>query len=509
MKKVCLLVTMLLFTVFLAFGTADCTADAAESTKMTRYEFIERIVGILSGKTSASDSIFGGETLKIKVSKNGKISVGSKKASVSAINNCMKKYGISRKQAEVMTEASLMGIVGKNTFTDIKRNINRTEAAVILAKADELIYGKEYCPKDGRRITEEDIRLTEEERITDLKKIKSASNRRWFIKAYLYGFMSGKSDGVYTHTRTLNPKAYPSRKTLTAMADRLINIEDRIAMSADWQVCRTEKMPKTAGYYKYIIDSFPNDYYDTSFNGVGRVGKDFFSEGYAGCTLKERTAKTNFNFVFPGEIEEFNALPYPSDYFGYEGLEFLPKNRNNEIPAGLVRASEEFYRYALNVDYRTVADDKEWRSVMKKYMTDDAIDEYISHCRDNKTIIECDRVAADLSSVYWYDGMYNCKVYAHMRIISDEPLKKGLDDDEKYGTLFPIRRGRELGDRYSRTTLGPVYMDYKLGEWTDYYFNTNSQRDMYGYLNTSCTVWDIMTDYTGDYPWLLFFPYKP
>ncbi len=96
-----------------------------------------------------------------------------------------------------------------------------------------------------------------------------------------------------------------------------------------------------------------------------------------------------------------------------------------------------------------------------------------------------------------------------MRIISDEPLKKGLDDDEKYGTLFPIRRGRELGDRYSRTTLGPVYMDYKLGEWTDYYFNTNSQRDMYGYLNTSCTVWDIMTDYTGDYPWLLFFPYKP
>ena len=504
-----LLASVLVLTVVI--GIIGCitpeNAQAAASNKMTRYQFIEKVVGKLNGKLSAIDSKFEGKKITVKTTKAGKVTVAGKSTSAATVKKYMNKYGITLKQAEVIAEAVSMGIIKASTFTTVKKNISRSEAAVILAKANELAHGKNMLAS-GHVLTDEEISVALNERITDIGKIKSAANREWFAKAYLFGYMSGKSDGAYTHTRTFSPKAYPTKATLEDMIERLYDSSKRVPLSSDWQVCRTTKLPKTAKYYKYIIDSFPNSYYDTSFNGVGSVGEAFFTEEYAGNDLLTRVRMKNFNFVYPSELEEFNALPYPSDIWCRQGMEFQDNNRNNEIPAGLVKSSVEFYTYALNVNYKTIENDKEWREVMSKYMTAAEIDTYIKHCKENKTIIECDKVAADLSACYWRDCQYNCKVYAHFKVVSDIPLKNNEDDDEKYGTLFPIARGRDLGDRYSRYALEPVYMDYKIGEWTDYYFNTDAESDMYGYLNTSCTTWGIMTDFTGDYPWLLEFPYR-
>ncbi len=500
-------VSVLVITIVI--GIIGCiTPDnvQAASNKMTRYQFIEKVVGKLNGKLSAIDSKFEGKKITVKTTKAGKVTVAGKSTSAATVKKYMNKYGITLKQAEVIAEAVSMGIIKASTFTTVKKNISRSEAAVILAKANELAHGKNMLAS-GHVLTDEEISVALNERITDIGKIKSAANREWFAKAYLFGYMSGKSDGAYTHTRTFSPKAYPTKATLEDMIERLYDSSKRVPLSSDWQVCRTTKLPKTAKYYKYIIDSFPNSYYDTAFNGMGVMGSKFFNNSF-NTKLKERVGMGNFCFVFPYEIEEYNSYPYPSDIWNMIGMQYEAENRNNDIPAGLVKSSVEFYTYALNVNYKTIKNDKEWRDVMSKYLDSDEIDTYIEHCIKNKTIIECDKVAADLSSCYCYDYEYNCKVYAHFRVISDEPLSKNLDDDEMYGTLYPIKRGRELGDRYSRYILEPLYMDYKMGEWTDYYFNTNAESDMYGYLNTSCTTWDIMIDYTGDYPWLLVHPYR-
>ena len=170
----------------------------------------------------------------------------------------------------------------------------------------------------------------------------------------------------------------------------------------------------------------------------------------------------------------------------------------------------EFYNYALNIDYRTIKDDKKWYKAMKKYLTEEEIDDYIKHCIENKTIIECDMVSADPSAVYWYDGDYNCKVYAHMRVVSDIPLEKGYtsgNDQDIYGYLYPVRRGYECGTLFTRTILSEMYMNYHMGEWVDFFFNTNGLSDSYGCLNCTNTSRGIMIDYTGFMPWLLKFPF--
>ena len=231
-----------------------------------------------------------------------------------------------------------------------------------------------------------------------------------------------------------------------------MNPSERFLLSSDYQILRTKKLPRNAKLYPYIVDSFPNAYYETGFNGM--TNKNFFDTGVGlgADSLKERMGRTSFSFVFPYEIEEFNSLEYPGDAFSYSNNVFTDTYRNN----------------------------------MRKYLSQNEIDDYIKHCKENKTIIECNLVAADRSSVYWYNGEYQCKVYAHMRIISDIPTETGKTmgtDQDIYGYLYPVKKGY------------------------DYYVNTSGCADFYGSLCCTNTERSIMIDYSGLYPWLVRFPF--
>ena len=108
------------------------------------------------------------------------------------------------------------------------------------------------------------------------------------------------------------------------------------------------------------------------------------------------------------------------------------------------------------------------------------------------------------------NGEYQCKVYAHMRIISDIPTETGKTmgtDQNIYGYLYPVKKGYESGTCFTRSVLGPLYLDYKPGEWLDYYVNTSGCADFYGSLCCTNTERSIMIDYSGLYPWLVRFPF--
>ena len=502
----------LAFCICLSLVTAlGGTKVQAASTKMTRLEFIKEVVKTLENEMSYTGSKFKGAKLTIVNNKSGKITVGGKDTTALKIKSYKTKFNVSLEDAQTIGAAISLGLMKATTFTTVKKNIKRSEAAIIMAKAHELVYGANNRP-DSEEFTQDDIDLVIKERITDIKKIKLSANRTWFAKAYLYGFIKGSSDGQYTHSRTFKPGAYPTKSTLTGMIDMLFHTDKRVKLSYDWQVCRTTKLPKTAYLYEYILDSFPNSYYDTEFNRHGNNSKDYFTTGAASGTLEERMSKGYLIFVRPSELVKFSSYDYDSLYkkYGFDGREFWNENRNMTIPTQLVKSAEEFYTYALNVDYKTIEKDKEWKKVMGKYLTETELNDYIKHCKENKTVITCDKVAADLSSVYWYDGEYQCKIYAHFKIVSDTPLSKGLYDTDKYGNLIPMREGLESGDRHFRGLLAERYMNYKIGTWTDFYFNASGTHpdDAYGCLNTSETTWDIMIDYTGNYPWLLNFPYR-
>jgi hypothetical protein len=495
MKKRRIIVIALVFA--LTVCAPSCIPVRAEE-KLTGLKFMESLVNEIEASGSRTD--IGIKNNISIISGKKTVSVNGKKIKSGTITKYASKYKLTKKEAAVCAVAVKLKLMAVSDIKKYKKAVTVGDAAVIISKAEEMLYGE---------IEAADVKYVIENRIADIGKVKTAAGKNALAKAYIRGYLEGKSPKPYSHLRLLEPKKKLDAKRAALIVTRLFNWGKRVKLSEDYQVTRTGNLPRNAEYYPYILDSYGNEYYDTGFNGIT---KSFFEKGkgIGADTLSERMERTNFSFVYPCEIGEFNALKYPGDSFPYRSNIFLDCYRNDETPKLLALSSEEFYTYALNVDYRTVKNDKEWQKVMKKYLTEEELEDYIVHCIENRTIIECDNVSADVSGVYWYAGDYNCKVYAHLRVISDIPLEKGFtsgDDQDTYGYLYPVRRGYESGTLFTRSVLGKLYMDYKLGEWTDFFFNSNGLSDSYGCLNCSNTSRGIMIDYTGLMPWLYKLPF--
>lgn len=505
-------ITIIFILVLLLISMSRYHVNATESKYMTRIEFICRVVDEMAGKKD-----FDGRKLKITIKNDGKTKIGNTVISSAKVKKYEKKYGITLNEASHYAIALNLGLISSKTFKKLKANISTAAAAVILAKADELLYGDitYRISKDYSDIIleTEDLKLTEyvlKYRIQDGAKIRKTSDRVWFAKAYVSGFVRGSYKEKYDSSRYFSPSAKAKRKELKKMIEMLTRSDKRNRLSADFQILKDKNLPRNASLYGYVIDSYPNSYYETGFSCLGNMlnGASFLEA--SSQTLSERMKKPNFIFVFPREIQEFNSLIYPGEAFKFEGRQFMEENRNNKLVKELTEASVEFYQYAFNVNYKTIASDTKWKETMSKYLGEKGVEEYITACQKNKTIIECDRVAADASSVYWYDGQYNCKVYAHIRILSDIPLENGDvkgDSDIRNGYLYPVKKTYEPGDVYTRIIFGNMYLNYKQGEWVDMYQNTTASADQYHSLCCSQTARDIMIDYTGIYPWLIKFPF--
>jgi len=432
---------------------------------------------------------------------DGKIKVKGNNVKNSTVKKYEKKYSLSDEEALLVSGAVKLKLLTSSELKKLKKKLTVAMAGTMISRAEEIIYGLSF--------TDDEIDTVINERIADISKVKGNTYKRGLAKAYMSGFIKGKAERAYSHLRLLSPSGKLSLKSARKLVGMLKDKSQRYAMSRDFQVLRNTKLPQNSSFYPYILDSFPNEYYDTGFNGVNRY---FFDEGkgLGADSLEERMKRTNFSFVYPSEIEEFNALEYPGEAFSYKSNLFLPCYRNDASISELTKNSVEFYEHALNVDYRTILKDEEWHAFMEKFLEKEEIEDYVKHCIENKTIIECDLVSADTSAVYWYDGLYNCKVYAHFRVISDEPLKNGYTggaDQDTYGYLYPVRRGYEPGTLFTRSVLGQKYMGYKMGEWTDFFFNTNGISDTYGSLNCTNTAQGIMIDYAGLFPWLYKMPF--
>lgn len=495
-KRILLYFTVIVLSQLIFAGIIDSVRISASSGGMTRIQFIKSVVSVISDNEGKKEN-----GLSIKIYKSGKVRINQEVIPSEKAKALKKKYGLSLKNAGYLCSAIELGLVGEKEFKTYKSGITYKEMMIILGRAETVINGKIF--------SDDDVKYVMENRISNISSIKKNKERVEAAKGYMTGIFTGKSDGSYSGTRSVRFGSHPSQKTIKKILKKLSDEKQRDVFSDDWQVTRTKGLPRNAGLYSVIISDIPNDYYDTGFNGW--TTDNFQTEGPGKNTLRDRVGTTiGPLFVYPKEIEEFNALSYPDD-FDRRGLQYQVENRNSEIGKELVKGAKEFYRLALNVDYRTIEKDVEWKEAMGRFLSEGELQDYINHCIENRTIIECDLVGADYSSVYYYDGEYNCKVYAHMRIVSDIPIEKmyfTAEAETKYGYLYPLKKGWSLGSHYTRIYFSPQYLNYRLGEWTDYYFNAIGARDIYGCLNCSNASTSLMIDYSGCFPWLTSFPYR-
>ena len=145
-------------------------------------------------------------------------------------------------------------------FKNYQKPLSKSDAAVVLVRADEYLYGK--------TVTDKQIEQIINFRISDIDKVSKA-RRSYIARCYQLGYLIGHSDGTYMKTRTFQPSQKISMSTAKLLVERLLDISKRERMSEDGQLIRTTNLPRYANKYEYILESFPNEYYDWDFYFMG------------------------------------------------------------------------------------------------------------------------------------------------------------------------------------------------------------------------------------------------
>lgn len=334
-----------------------------------------------------------------------------------------------------------------NIETTLKPNKKVTlgDAAILLVKAEKALGGEKVSKATADYILENRIAI---------KGKSSATRRRYLAKAYALGFIKGSSCGQYSGVRKFRINLKCSVTACKKMILRLKYTKHRYQMSPDYRLLRISKsgMPVLADMYEYILEDYPNGYYDSMFNFMiaqATPGNALQNELWVkrGCDvyLRKMTWDTAFSkltfddrITFLSDYDSsdrlgvYSAYVLPCEYDSFAGYVNKTTGRlsmplNVTEKRAMADKAEEYAMYALNVDYRTIADDIQWQ----RYMIDNGIqkeeiEEYIKACIEDELIIECDSAAADISGIYYDKTPFTFKnsegvvrTYAHYRVIND------------------------------------------------------------------------------------------
>lgn len=327
--------------------------------------------------------------------------------------------------SEQVRIARALGIVKKGQFSDYNKAITMTQAAIITNRADEYKNGTDSYDK-----TLYD-NIVSKKRISDISKIAKAS-REDVYKVFTKGIMVGKSNGNYTQNRKFNGSGKVTAKEADTIVKRLKTKTKRVKLSFDGQVIRTTKLPKNYKSYEYILESFPNLFYEKKFEYQRFLNLSSLKEmvNYAPpAKLKKKEFKTAFN--------------------SYDMVKIMESNIDR-----WVSCVEKNLKQRFNVDYRTVDNNSsKWRKDLRAtyYVFNDVnadsqktnqIKDYIKVMKKNKVVIKSSTISVEPSTFYDANGLY-IRTYVKYKIeaanlnVSHEELIFG-----SYVYLDKIKKGQ-------------------------------------------------------------------
>jgi hypothetical protein len=326
-------------------------------------------------------------------------------------------------------EAALKaGIVKEGDFTDYSKYTTRTDAAVILNRADEYLNGDKVDP--------ELLDLVLSSRISDTKKIDS-DKREAVAKIYAKGFIKGYSNGYYIKSREFRGSEYMTISGAKGVVAMLTDTKKRAKLSPDGQLIRTTNLPKNASKYVYILETYPNSFYEMKF--MYQRAKYYYEP------------KELIDYASPSRFKDVNF--YSVDYKKY-------------IDTWMKRV-ETNLNYRLNVDYRTI--DSKWINILRSSYTQygdsysdkritDVIKKYVDVVKKNKIVIKSQIISVEPSSLYMKGAGYYVRVYVKFKVsyngskmTSDDlisggyVLLPGLKKDTWFDGVYDIELGTVNG----------------------------------------------------------------
>lgn len=285
-----------------------------------------------------------------------------------------------------------LGIIKEGDFKDYNTYLTRGDALVLLSRADDYINKPE--------ISDWLIHTVIDKRISDIN--DAAENKREDIaKGYIKGFMKGYFNGYYITNRNMKLKNKITRAGALNCIKMIKDTSLRAKISPDGQLIRTKNLPKNADKFDYILESFPNKFYERQFEFMLYENKENLGEesfAYP-VEMKDRTFR-NWYEEWP-LIEEMNKYLYD-----WQAL------------------AEKYLYYLFNVDYRTV--DDEWIEGLASVFARSNIDReeniktyYIDKIKENKVTIESKIIAVEPSTFY-KDNNYCMRAYVKYKITAKD-----------------------------------------------------------------------------------------
>ncbi len=281
------------------------------------------------------------------------------------------------------------GIVKEGDFEDYKAYLTRIDAALLLNRADEYLHGD--------TVDKVLLQTVIAKRISDIKKIP-AGKREAVAKIYSKGFIVGKSNGMYIQNRSFNGNDYLAAGDAKKVLGLLKNVKDRAKISPDGQLIRTKNLPKNAKDYPYILEAFPNSFYEMKFSYQ--------------LSKYSWTPKEGYDYARPIRITETMGI-FETDSSG----------KCIYVDDWIKKVTENL-TYRLNVDYRNL--DTTWLNnlrrtyfisnvaVLDKEKTDE-IKKYMSYIKSNEVNIKSAIISVEPSTLY-FDGAYRVRTYVRFKI---------------------------------------------------------------------------------------------
>ena len=337
---------------------------------------------------------------------------------------------VDKTEEEPYVKAALTsGILKEDEIKDLNGYITRAECAVLLNRADLALH-KDKLDKDN-------VSLIMKKRISDINKVPK-KQREAVARVYALGIIRGSKLGWNIQQRAFHGTDYLTKKDAKVYIKKTVYPEFRAKMSPDGQLIRTTNLPKNAKKFPYILESFPNKFYD----------KPFFYQlySYTSSPLKE-----GVDYVFPKNMEktiyktwlhEFN-MREQMNYYLYDWTDYVEKN----------------VKTIFNVNYKTIG--KKWIKQLGECTDIEGYDaylqNYIKKLKKNKVTVKLRKCVVEPSSFYYSSGYY-MRAYVEFKVIA-------LKDTKDLCDYFMCEGGIIDGFKLNKWMKG--YIDIRLGSSDD------------------------------------------
>lgn len=258
--------------------------------------------------------------------------------------------------------------------------IKRVDAAVLTNRAERIKNGLGYNQKLYKQVVLK-------KRIADIKKIEKG--KRYAVrKCLIKGLMIGYSKGDYSQSREFKGNNYLTVEEAKEIIVRLKDKTQRKKLSSDGQVIRTTNLPKNEKDYPYILESFPNSFYEYPYCYASYQKQGVNQQILKQCKTPVSLRKSYYNS-------------------GKEKIQ-MKKILEEQLDRWCILV-ERNLNTRLNFHYQTVSNKwiNELRSTYQLFniasedrKLTDKIYSYQKNAKENKVIIKAEQIVVEPSSLY-------------------------------------------------------------------------------------------------------------